>query len=148
MKTFKFLSFFLMVFVATTAFAASSVNWKTDYQQAVQQAKSESKPILLYFTGSDWCGWCKKLDKEVFHTSDFANRMGDKMIFVDVDFPMASTQSQQVKSQNEKLKNKYSIKGFPTVVILDQNENVMGQTGYKPGGPQAYANHLSQIIGK
>ncbi len=137
-----------MVFAAATAFAASSINWQTDYSKAVQQAKSESKPILLFFTGSDWCGWCKKLDNEVFKSPDFANRMADKMIFVDLDFPMSSNQSPQVKQQNEQLKNKYHINGFPTVIVLDPNENVLGKTGYKAGGAKAYADHLSNIIRK
>ncbi len=65
-----------MVFAATTAFGASSINWQTDYSKAVQQAKSESKPILLFFTGSDWCGWCKKLDNEVFKSPEFRQSNG------------------------------------------------------------------------
>lgn len=147
MKTVKILAFSLALFMASSGFA-SSIHWQTNYTAAKEQAEKESKPMLLLFTGSDWCGWCKKLENEVFDKPEFQNQMGGKLIFVMLDFPMAAKQSPQLKSQNEELKNKYNVTGFPTVVVINPQGKVLGTTGYKAGGPKAYADHLLQIIGK
>lgn len=140
----KFVIFLIFMMVASTSYGA--LNWETDYQKALNQSKSDSKPILLFFTGSDWCGWCKKLDKEVFQTQEFQSAMGNKLIFVELDYPMSSTQDAKTKQQNEQLKNQYHIKGFPTVILIDGNGRILGQTGYQAGGGKKYAEHLQQMI--
>lgn len=138
---------FAMFFMANTAFAYSGgINWYTNYEQAVSDAQKNNKPIVLFFTGSDWCGWCKKLDAEAFHDPQFAAAAGDKFVFVLLDFPTSGNQSAQEKAQNKALKQKYSIQGFPTLIILDSKQQQVGTTGYRPGGGKAYADHLLNMV--
>ncbi|MCB1119062.1 MAG: thioredoxin family protein [Chlamydiia bacterium] len=125
-----------------------SLQWQTNYDAACKQAKQENKPLVLLFTGSDWCTWCHKLEGEVLDTPQFSNEMGDKCIFVKLDFPRKHPIDSQTKAQNETLKNKFSIKGFPTIVVLDADQHLLGTTGYRSGGPSAYANHLENFLRK
>lgn len=125
----------------------ASLQWQTNYEQAVQQAKAASKPLLLFFTGSDWCGWCNKLDEEALETSEFASAIGSQLIFVKLDFPLYSSQDPQLKAQNKELQQKFDVRSFPTIIIVDPKQNQqMGITGYRPGGGKAFAEHLLKII--
>lgn len=122
------------------------IAWQTNYEGAVSLAKSNSKPIILFFTGSDWCGWCNRLEEEVFDTPDFAALSKDKFIFVKIDFPLYTALSQQLSSQNKQLKKRFDIRSFPTIVIIDPQEQQIGTTGYRPGGGSQYAAHLDKLI--
>jgi protein disulfide-isomerase len=125
----------------------AGVNWKTNYEQAVAESKASSKPLVLFFTGSDWCGWCNRLDEEAFDTAEFADGTRDKFIFVKLDYPLYSQQDPQLKTQNQQLKQKFNIRSYPTVIIWDaQSNQQIGQTGYRPGGGKQYAAHLSQML--
>ncbi|MCH9625380.1 MAG: Disulfide bond reductase DsbH [Chlamydiales bacterium] len=126
--------------------ASSKLTWLTNYSQAVQEAQKEHKHILLFFTGSDWCGWCKKLHQEVFASPEFAKAEGSRFVFVDVDFPMNKKLPADEAQQNAMLKQKFGISGYPTVIILDSNENFVAEAGYRPGGWKAYADFLNQLI--
>ena len=124
---------------------AGKIQWFTNYSQGVAAAKQQNKPILLFFTGSDWCGWCKKMESEIFNSADFAQAAGNRFVFVELDFPMNTKQPDDLAAQNAALKKKYSITGFPTVVILDPNENFIAETGYQAGGGKAYADYLNEL---
>lgn len=126
--------------------AKSQIQWYTDYSKAVQVAKKENKPLLLFFTGSDWCGWCKKMDQEIFSSPEFAKVVGNDFIFVEVDFPMNTQLPSAEAQQNATLKQKYGVTGYPTVIVLSPSENFIAETGYRPGGGQAYAEYLRQLI--
>ncbi len=137
MKT-KICVFILFLFASTSAFA---IQWQTDYSQAVNQAKMQSKPIFLFFTGKGWCSYCTKLENEVLKTQDFQNAVGNKFVFVEIDY-----QHGKVNPTTKKLMDRYKIKGFPTVVLIDSQENVIGEIGYKPGGGKKYGEMISQMI--
>lgn len=124
----------------------SQLRWYTNYNQAAQAAQSENKPIVLFFTGSDWCGWCKKIHQEVFSSPDFAQAVGNQFVFVEVDFPMNSQLPADQAQQNANLKQKYGITGYPTIVVLDSRGNFIAETGYRPGGGRAYADYLRQLV--
>ena len=124
----------------------SQIQWFTNYKQALQSAQKERKPILLFFTGSDWCGWCKKMHQEIFSSPDFAQAVGNSFVFVDIDFPMNKQLPADLAQQNTQLKQKYGVTGYPTVIILDANENFIAETGYRPGGGKAYADYLKQLL--
>lgn len=141
--TFLFLSTALQ---AAPQGTSSKINWITSYEDAVNQSKASSKPIILFFTGSDWCGWCHKLEGEALDTADFAQAAGDKFIFVKLDFPMNSQLPANVTAQNKQLQKKYDVRGFPSIVILDSQERQIGATGYRPGGGKQYAQHLFKIV--
>ncbi len=136
------------IFIAGLAAAAPALAglWTDDYEDAVAQAKAEGKFLFLDFTGSDWCGWCIKLDNEVFSKSEFKSFAKDNLIPVEVDFPHGKSLSSKTRDQNEKLKQKHGIRGYPTIILLDPDENVIGKTGYKAGGAEAYVEHLEEII--
>ncbi|MFP4068936.1 MAG: thioredoxin family protein [Opitutales bacterium] len=123
------------------------LNWMTDYDAAVARAQSEDKVLLLDFTGSDWCGWCIKLDKEVFSRAEFAEYAKENLVLVKLDFPRGKPQSAEVKEQNERLAGKYGIRGFPTILLLSEDEELIGRTGYRPGGASKYVAHLKDLIG-
>lgn len=137
----------LGVVLAMTVRAGGGEGWETDFAKAVERAKKENKPLLLDFTGSDWCGWCIKLDKEVFTQAAFKTYAASNLVLVSLDFPRKKVQSAELKKQNEELSEKYNVEGFPTVVLLAADgKKVLGTTGYQRGGPEAYVKHIQEII--
>jgi protein disulfide-isomerase len=116
-----------------------SLVWQTDYAAAKSAATQQNKYILLDFTGSDWCPYCIKMDKEVFAKPAFSNFADQKLILVKLDFPRRANQSASEKSQNQELAKKYGIEGFPTYVLLDPSgKEIRRQVGYLEGGPDAF----------
>src|SRR6266700_6711884 len=87
---------------------AEELQWLTDLPKAQAQAKKENKLVMLDFTGSDWCGWCIKLNKEVFSKPEFAEYAKKSLVLVEVDFPRAKEQSETLKKANQNLQKKYS----------------------------------------
>jgi len=119
----------------------------TNYEEAVESAKQGSKPLVLFFTGSDWCGWCNKLEEEVFDDAEFAKLAGDKYVFLKLDFPLYAAQSPQLNAQNKQLQKKYEIKSYPTLVLIDaRDQKQIGVTGYRPGGSKQYVQHLQKMV--
>jgi len=119
--------------------------WTTDFAAALGQARAEKKKIILFFTGSDWCGWCKRLDREVLSMTDFKAYAREKLILVKLDFPRSIPQSTAVKARNQKLSELYQIEGYPTIVVLDSNGNTVGRLGYQPGGPGPFIAELKKF---
>jgi protein disulfide-isomerase len=113
--------------------------WLTDFSAAKQQAASENKKLLLDFTGSDWCGYCKLLDAEVLNTAGFKNFAKD-YILVRIDFPRSTELSPALKQQNDALAQQFQVSGYPTLIALNSSgREITRQTGYEPGsGPGAY----------
>ncbi len=125
---------------------AQDAKWTTNYEKAVAQAKIENKKVLMDFTGSDWCPGCVKMDKEVLNTPDFKTYADKNLILVLVDFPNSKPQTDAVKKQNEKLKDKYQAEGFPTFVLADADGKELGrQVGYLEGGPSAFIAKLASF---
>ena len=120
--------------------------WTDDYADALTRAKAENRFVLLDFTGSDWCGWCKLLDREVFSKDGFKKYAKENLVCVTLDFPRGFELKKKVVAQNEKLSNQYEILGYPTIILLDPNGKVIGRTGYQAGGAKAYVEHLEGFI--
>jgi thiol-disulfide isomerase/thioredoxin len=89
----------------------SSSSWLTDLPAALEQARSGNKLVLLDFTGSDWCGWCMKLDHDVLGTPEFAAYAQNKLVLVKVDFPHSTPQSDDLKQANEALGRRFHVTG-------------------------------------
>jgi thioredoxin-related protein len=141
----KWLTVLVAVAISSGAFAADG--WMTDFEKAKAKAKADNKYLLIDFSGSDWCGWCIKLDKEVFSTKAFQAYAKDNLVLMLADFPSdKSKQSEEVQKQNEQLKNEFPIPGFPTVYILSPEGKTLAKTGYRNGGPEAYVEHLKKLI--
>lgn len=148
-----FLALIAILAMAVFAFRPAEVPteddmWVTDYAAAVKKAKKENKSLLLNFTGSDWCGWCIKLDKEVFSQAEFKEYAEENLVLVKLDFPKRTQISEAEKAQNNELAQKYGIRGFPTIILLDNDEKLVGQTGYQRGGAAAYVEHVEGMISK
>jgi protein disulfide-isomerase len=143
-SAFPAIAALVLLISAATSLRAAELTWQTDFAEASKQAAQEHKYILLDFTGSDWCPWCIKMDKEVFDGSQFLDFAAKNLVLVKVDFPRKTAQSPNEKSQNEELAKKYGIEGFPTYVLLDSNgKEVRRQVGYLQGGATAFIGWLA-----
>jgi protein disulfide-isomerase len=143
MKTLA-LSLVTLLVAGLTAFAETS--WTTDLPAAQAQAKKEKKLVFMNFTGSDWCGWCKKLQAEVFTTKEWSEYVQKNLVLVEVDFPNQKKQSDTLKKANAALQEKYKASGFPTLVVLDADgKEIWRQVGYMAGGPKAWIAKLDGL---
>lgn len=123
----------------------AAAEWMTDPAAALAKAERENKSVLMNFTGSDWCPWCKKLDAEVFSQPEFASYAQQHLVLLKVDFPRRKSQSAAERKQNEKLAQQYGIEAFPTIVLADPNGKERGRLGYQPGGPEAWLAELEAL---
>lgn len=124
---------------------ADRLVWMTDFEAAQKQAAAEGKDLFINFTGSDWCGWCMRLDKEVFSQKLFIYEAQKRFVFVYLDFPRTKKQSDALKAQNEKLAQRYEVGGFPTIILATADGRPYGKTGYEQGGPVAYLQELARL---
>jgi thioredoxin-related protein len=127
----------------------STLQWGNNYDQAIQTAKKEHKYILLNFSGSDWCGPCIKLHKEVFTTDQFELLAKDKLVLVNADFPrykknqLTSTQ----QKSNDALAEKYNSKGvFPLTVLINAEGAVVKSWEGFPSSTIDFIDDIAQTI--
>ena len=132
--------------LAASAFAAVPKGWTDDFEAAQKRAAKESKPMLVLFTGSDWCIWCKRLEQQVLSQEAFATVIPKEMVAVFLDFPSDGSVTPERRKRNEALAKKYGIRGFPTVLLMDAKGEAFAQTGFRPGGPEAYVTHLRELV--
>ena len=139
---------FILIFTGCNKGQASSDNldWKENLEQAVAQAKKENKAVLVNFTGSDWCIWCKRLNSEVFTQKEFEDYAKNNLVLVKLDFPRDIPQSSETKLYNNTLAQKYGIQGFPTILIMNSKGELVAKTGYQPGGPTKYVDHIKSYL--
>lgn len=145
MKKFRLL---LTVVTLATLFAVAAraePAWLTDYKQAQQEAKANRKLLLLNFNGSDWCGWCIKLEKEVFSKPEFADYASKNLVLMEVDFPRRKQLPDALREQNEAMAQAYQIEGFPTIIVLNGEGQKVGELGYMKGGPSAFIAELEKL---
>lgn len=133
----------LLALLTGTLSALAASGWQTDFAAAQTSAKKDSKAILLDFTGSDWCGWCIKMKKESLDLKEFTDYAAKNVVLFEADFPNKKPQTPEVKKQNEALKKKYDVGGFPTFVLVDADGKELGrQVGYLKGGPSAFVSKI------
>jgi protein disulfide-isomerase len=146
----------LILFVAFSAITlqAQELEWQTDISKAVSLSSKIKKPMLMFFTGSDWCGWCIRLQKEVLKTPEFAKWAKENVILVELDFPKVNNQTDAIKAQNAQLNSFFQVKGYPTVWFARGAKtkddkisfDALGSTGYVAGGPSAWLAGANKII--
>ena len=137
----------LLLALTASLSTAAGDEWMTDFEAAKQKAAAENKDLLVDFTGSDWCGWCIKLVDEVFKHDAFKKGVADNFVLVEIDFPQDKSKlDEATQKQNEMLKEKYSIQGFPTILLLDDQGRPYARTGYQAGGPEKYLTHLDGLL--
>ena len=135
----------LLCWLALQGMAAENTEWLTDLPKAQAKAKAENKLVLMDFTGSDWCVWCKKLNAEIFSKPEFAEYAAKNLVLVELDFPNAKPQSAELKKANAALAAKYKIEGYPTVIVLNGEGKKVGELGYMEGGPKAFIAELQKL---
>ena len=133
----------LLALLLTPVAALAAEGWLTDLDAAKKQAAAENKDILIDFTGSDWCGWCIKLDKEVFATDAF--KAQKDFVLVSLDFPRRKQLPAEQKAKNDALAQAWGIQGFPTIILANAKGEPYASTGYRPGGPEQYLAHLAEL---
>lgn len=138
--------FLLVITGCSTKGSTDNLNWKTDLNEALTLAKKENKVVMINFTGSDWCQWCKRLNEEVFSKEEFENFAKKNLILVKIDFPRNIEQSNATKYYNQQLASVYGVEGFPTIILLDKNGQGILKTGYIQGGVENYIQQLRQYI--
>jgi protein disulfide-isomerase len=111
---------------------ANNSGWLINYEDVYNQSIEQNKPIMANFTGSDWCGWCKKLKKAVFDTETFKKWAEQNVILFELDYPRRTPQDSDIKQQNANLQRTFGqlVRGFPTVLIFDI-ERVLKEDGSK-----------------
>jgi len=138
--------FLFGILLSCASLFADGPVWETDLAAAKIRAEKENRTILLNFTGSDWCGWCKRLSKEVFNKQEFQTFASEKLILVEVDFPRHKQISKEQRRKNYELQSRHGVQGYPTIMLVDHKEKVLLKTGYLPGGASSYISHLKDAI--
>ena len=146
----------LLVAVSLNGFAQQKqLEWHTDVSKAIKISMDNEKPLFFFFTGSDWCGWCIKLQKEVFFKPEFEKWAQDNLTLVELDFPKRKKLDASLQKQNDELRNMFAVRGYPTgwIVIpevLDKKINFkkLGKLGYVKGGPSAWIKVVEDILKK
>lgn len=125
--------------------ARGDAEWGTDFEAAIASARGTGRKVFVFFTGSDWCGWCKRLESEILDTSEFKSYAAGSLVLVKLDFPRQIPQSAELKEQNRRLAEKYRIRGYPTVIILNQDGRAVARLGYQEGGPSPFVQRLREL---
>ncbi|QDU66371.1 thioredoxin family protein [Engelhardtia mirabilis] len=126
---------------------AAESPWYADFDVAAAAAKEQGKDLFVDFTGSDWCGWCIKLDGEVFEHEEFLAPAQEQFVLLKLDFPNSEEVKAKVPNpdRNDELSKLYGIRGFPTVLLMTADGTAYASTGYRDGGPEKYVEHLTEI---
>lgn len=142
-----------LLLIGTASLQAQELTWETNLEKASQVAMKTKKPLLLFFTGSDWCGWCIRLQNEVLKTPEFAAWAKENVVLVEVDFPRRSPQLPEIQKQNMELQQIFEVRGYPTIWITNPtkvdgkiNLDKLGSTGYVAGGPSKWLEGANQIL--
>lgn len=137
----------VVLILATPSSPAADDTWTHDFEAAKKQAATANKSLLIDFTGSDWCGWCMKLREEVFDHDAFKDGVRDAFVLVELDYPRdKSAMSEETIAQNDVLLKTYGVQGYPTILLTDAEGRPFGKTGYRQGGPEAYVEHLKELL--
>ena len=145
---------YFVFFWSLQTLSAQELTWQTDINKAIELSTKSKKPLMLFFTGSDWCGWCIKLQKEVFQKPEFVE-WSKKVILVELDFPKKTQLEASLKQQNDQLQQIFQVQGFPTIWFVSPQKNgtqinlqQLGKTGYVAGGPEKWSEVVNQFMPK
>lgn len=146
------LTFLLVAAVATTVSGANlskSVpkGWDENYEEGKALAEKSGKLVLLAFSGSDWCGWCKKMEKDIYSDPKFISEAKKRYVLLMIDSPRdKSILSSLAEKQNPELTQKFGVRGFPsTVVVRPSGEEVRRFGGYQSCGVDGFLEALAEV---
>jgi protein disulfide-isomerase len=144
-KIFRLIALACAFSFAVVCPVRAEASWLSDYHKAQEEAKTSHRLLLINFTGSDWCPWCIRLDREVFSKPEFEEYAKKNLVLFTADFPRAKPLSDETRHQNEELAQRFGIEGFPTIVVLNGDGKPVGMLGYVAGGPTAFIEELKKI---
>ena len=138
----------LVIFLS--GFLFSNGTWETDFNKAKQTAQSEHKLILLNFSGSDWCGPCIRMHKEIFDNNSFSQYAGEHLVLVNADFPRLKKNqlSKDQQAKNDQLADKYNKNGiFPLTVLLSSDGKVLKEwQGLPPISSEEFTKQVKEVF--
>jgi thioredoxin-related protein len=138
------LAVFASLFVVTAALA--DPDWQTNYKKAQEEAKQSNRLLLVDFTGSDWCGYCILLDRQILSRPEFKDYAKKNLVLLEIDFPRAKPLPVETRKQNQELAQQYQIEGFPTIVVLNgDGKTIWRYDGYFSDGPDAFIAELEKL---
>ncbi|MCB9190530.1 MAG: thioredoxin family protein [Flavobacteriales bacterium] len=153
MKNLMIIMFLAVGISATAQEHKSTLDWNTNLMTAVDKAIEQEKPILLFFTGSDWCGWCKRLQAEAFYKPEFEKWAKENVVLMELDFPRRTPIAEETREQNMNLQRMFGVRGYPTIWFVNPKKNgteinfeKIGQTGYVAGGANAWIAEANRIM--
>ncbi len=143
----------IIVWFSASAQEKSELDWNTNLVEAVDKSIATEKPLLLFFTGSDWCGWCKRLQAEAFFKPEFQKWAKENVVLMELDYPRRTAQSEELKAQNMNILRMFGVRGYPTIWFVNPSKNgsdinfaKIGQTGYVKGGAEAWIAEAEKIL--
>ena len=125
--------------------AIARLAWLTDFDAARARARAEDKPLLLDFTGSDWCPPCMRLRKEVFSKPEFADYAAKNLVLLEVDFPRRRPLAPAQQAANDALAQQFGIDGFPTIVLMNPAGETLARLNYTRGGAAAFIAEVERV---
>jgi len=153
---FSILTLFIGLSIAQAQTATENDGWLTNLDEAYALSKETGKPIMANFTGSDWCGWCKRLKSAVFVKDDFKKWADDNVVLLELDFPRRKKLPDDLRQQNAGLQQAFKVRGYPTVWVFNLDKNVdtdryeisaLGKTGYKKSVAE-FTSDVDRMIAK
>ena len=133
------------LFLAAGLRTGRAFEWRTDLEPAIADARQNNRLLMIYFSGSDWCGVCRILDAEVFSQPEFQKFAEANLITVQADFPQAKRQDEAIRIQNERLQQQFHVEGFPTLLVFSPEGELIAQLGYEPGGPDVLIQQIRKV---
>ena len=131
--------------VALEDYTAGNDGWHVIVEDAFQESERTGKPIMANFTGSDWCGWCKRLTASVFSKSDFQTWADENVVLLELDYPRRSQVPSEIKAQNNSLRSAFGIRGYPTIWIFDLEKDENGQYSVSAHGKTGYSPTVAEF---
>ena len=135
----------LFISFISLSFSQDKLVWHEDLKEAITISQKENKPLMLFFTGSDWCGWCVRLQKHVFLKPEFTQWVQKNVVLVELDFPNRKPQTPEIKAQNAQLKQQFQVRGYPTIWFVTSAINSSGQVNLTQLGSTAYPRNTNNV---
>lgn len=143
--------YFFLIVLAYTLFGSAAlcygeISWSDDYTETLKRSQETGKPAFVYFSGSNWCGFCKRFDAQIAETEALQSYLKENFELVNLDFPRPSPKDDPNFELNTWLKAQHGVSGFPTILILDHRGVVLGRAGYNRKGAEPFIIELDAIL--
>ncbi|MBS1585711.1 MAG: thioredoxin family protein [Bacteroidetes bacterium] len=135
------------------------LTWYTDVKQVYDVSTKTKKPVFAFFTGSDWCGWCHRLQANVFSKQGFKDWAKKNVILLELDFPRNKKLPDALVKQNDDLQRFFNVQGFPTIWMFNMTKDkktdkfsiaALGSLGYpscEPGKEETtFLANATQVL--